>query len=157
MKAFRFRGARILEWRRVQADAARVAFVRAAESVREAVREIEAANAEADRAERELVAALASPAEVGTFQRYRNWIDRQRQRAAEWRRTHDERQAIADRAAAALQEAQRNVRMMERLRDRLGARHLENERQVEMKDLDQLATLQHARRIAEGGTTDHGH
>ena len=36
MKAFRFRGARILEWRRVQADAARVEFVRATESARAA-------------------------------------------------------------------------------------------------------------------------
>jgi hypothetical protein len=49
---FRFRGARILEWRRVQADAARVALVRATESVREAAARVADADDQSERAAR---------------------------------------------------------------------------------------------------------
>jgi len=45
----------------------------------------------------------------------------------------------------------RQVKVMERLRDRAWRRHLDGERRREMKELDQLATLQHARRMSEQG------
>jgi flagellar export protein FliJ len=148
---FRFRGAGILEWRRVQADAARVAFVRASESVREAAAQVAAADAAGDRATREFRTAVARPLDVGTMLRYRNWIGKQREHAATCRRQHDERRAVADQAAGVLQIAMRHVKVMERLRDRAWRRHLEAERQREMKELDQLATLQFARRKAAEG------
>ena len=151
MKVFRFRGARILEWRRVQADAARVAFVRASESVREAAARVDDADAQGDRAARDYVAAMASPSEVGTHLRYRNWIDRQRGHAATCRRTHQERRVVADRTAAALMDANRHVKIMERLRDRARDRHVDLERQADIKALDELATLQYARRSTEEG------
>jgi len=50
-----------------------------------------------------------------------------------------------------LQIAMRHVKVMERLRDRAWRRHLDAERQREMKDIDQLATLQYARRKADQG------
>src|SRR5881397_1819370 len=102
---FRFRGARILDWRRVQADAARVAFVRATESVREALARIADADAQCDRAGREFVTAMAGPADVGTILRYRNWIGKLREHAAACRRQHDERRAVAETAAGVLQTA----------------------------------------------------
>ena len=151
MKAFRFRGARIVEWRRVQADAAHVAFVRATESVREAARKVEDADVACDRAAREYVDALALPSDVETHQRYRNWIDRQRAHAAACHRAHQERRLVADQAAAALQDANRHVKIMERLRDRAWERYVILERQTDIKELDQLATLQYARRSTEEG------
>ena len=57
---FRFRGARILDWRRVQADAARVAFVRATESVREAAARVADADDQTERAVSEYKTAMAS-------------------------------------------------------------------------------------------------
>ena len=45
----------------------------------------------------------------------------------------------------------RHVKMMERLRDRAWRRHLDAERQREMKEVDQLATLQFARRKTAQG------
>ena len=71
---FRFRGARILEWRRVQADAARVAFVRATESVREAAARVADADDQSERAAREYRTAMASSNDIGTIVGYRNWI-----------------------------------------------------------------------------------
>ena len=60
---FHFRGARILDWRRVQADAARVAFVRATESVREAAARVAEADDHIARAGRDYKAAMARPNE----------------------------------------------------------------------------------------------
>jgi flagellar export protein FliJ len=148
---FRFRGARILDWRRVQADAARVAFVRATESVREAAARVADADAQIERAWRDYQTALASPHDIGTVVGYRNWIGKQREHAAACRRQHDERRAVADQAAGVLQTAMRHVKVMERLRDRARRRHLDAERRQEMKELDQLATLQYARRMSEQG------
>jgi flagellar export protein FliJ len=151
MRSFRFRGARILEWRRVQADAARVEFVRATESVREAAVRVADAEAAVDRAARECLGAMAAPSDVGTLVRYRNWIGRQRSEVEACRQTHQERRLAADASAGRLQVANRNVKVMERLRDRASRRHLEAERQQDMKELDQLATQQFARRMAEEG------
>jgi flagellar protein FliJ len=148
---FRFRGARILEWRRVQADAARVAFVRATESVREAAAHVADADDQMARAVREYQAAIAGPNDIGTIVGYRNWIGKQREHAAACRRQHDERRVVADRAAGVLQTAMRQVKVMERLRDRAWRRHLDEQRRREMKELDQLATLQYARRMSEQG------
>jgi flagellar FliJ protein len=143
---FHFRGARILEWRRVQADAARTAFVRATESVREAAARVTAAEQQTERAVRDYTTALATANEIGTIVRYRNWIVREREHAVACRRHHEQRRLVAAQAASALQTAMRHVKVMERLRDRAWQRHLDAERQREMKELDQLATLQYARR-----------
>jgi flagellar export protein FliJ len=148
---FRFRGARILEWRRVQADAARVAFVRATESVREAAARVADADDQAERAVSEYKTAMASPNDIGTLLRYRNWIGKQREHAAACRRQHEERRVVAEQAAGVLQSAMRHVKVMERLRDRAWRRHLNAERQREMKEVDQLATLQFARRKTAQG------
>jgi flagellar export protein FliJ len=148
---FRFRGARILEWRRVQADAARVAFVRATESVREAAARVAEADDQSERAARDYKTAMASPNDIGTIVRYRNWIGNQREHAAVCRRQHEDRRAVADQAAGVLQTAMRHVKVMERLRERAWRRHMDAERRQEMKELDQLATLQFARRKSQQG------
>ena len=148
---FRFRGARILDWRRVQADAARVAFVRATESVREAADRVADADDQSERAVSEYKTAMASPNDIGTLLRYRNWIGKQREHAAACRRQHAEQRVVAEQAAGVLQTAMRHVKVMERLRDRAWRRHLDAERQREMKELDQLATLQFARRKSVQG------
>jgi flagellar export protein FliJ len=157
MKAFRFRGARILEWRRVQADAARQEFLRATASVREADQHLADAETERDRAGHELVAALAAPIEVGTIARYRNWIDRQRGHVDACRRLRDQRRGVAEEKAAALHGAMRDLKAMERLRERAWRRHLDLERQEEMKTIDQLATARFARRKADEEGADRGY
>src|SRR5262245_24160570 len=151
MKAFRFRGARILEWRRVQADAARQEFLRAAASVRGAEQQLAAAEAERDRAGRDLVAAMASPIDVGTVTRYRVWIERQRGHVDACRTRLDQRRSDANEKSGVLTRAMRDVKVMERLRERAWRRYQDLERQEEMKTIDQLATAQFARRQAAEG------
>ncbi len=151
MKSFRFRGAKLLEWRRLQADQARAAFLRATESARETAALVATAEAGGTRAVREYLGVLATPVDVATLERYRNWIDRQRTHTAAARRAHEERRVVANAAAGVLQIANRHVKVMERLRDRAERRHREAERHAEMKVINELATMQYARRQAEGG------
>ena len=151
MSRFRFRGERLLEWRRTQADAARVEFVRATESVREAAARLEDAEQASVRAVREFLDVMHTPVDVATLERHRNWIGQQRVVVAACERSHEERQQVAAAAAAVLQTATRHVKVMERLRDRAERRHREAERQQEMKALDELATLRFARRQADEG------
>lgn len=152
MKPFVFRGQRVLEWRRVQADAARGEFLRAAATARETLRAAEEADAAAERASLDAGRVFRHAADVVTLERHRIWIDRERRRADACRRTHRDRQRIADEKAAALQLANRHVKVMERLRERAERRYRDLERQLEMKALDELATVQYARRRAEQGS-----
>jgi flagellar export protein FliJ len=92
---------------------------------------------------------MAAPVDVGTIERYRNWIGRQRAGVVTCQHSHAQRQAIVNKAAAALQTANRHVKVMERLRDRAEQRYRETERQLEMKALDELATQRFARRHLE--------
>lgn len=151
MKAFRFRGERILQWRRAQADAARGEFLRATETAREALRLADEAEARVGLAERDAVEALKAAIDVDTIERYRTWIDSERRHAAACRQQQRERQLVAEAKAAALQLASRHVRVMERLRERAERRHRDLERQMDMKALDELATIQYARRRADEG------
>lgn len=150
MKAFRFRGERLLEWRRVQADAARMEFVRASASARESGALVQEAERECERSAQELLALVKTPIDVATLERYRNWIDRQQIHAQACRQSHRERCDVADAASRVLQLANRHVKVMERLRERAVARHADDVRKTEMKELDQLATLQFVRRRMEG-------
>ena len=152
MKGFRFRGARILEWRRIQADQARAEFVRATESARETAAALARAESSVAHAVNDYLGAMTAPVDIGTLERYRNWIGRQRAGVVTCQKSHAQRQAIVTKAAATLQTANRHVKVMERLRDRAEKRYRETERQLEMKALDELATQRYARRhLAEEG------
>ena len=156
MKGFRFRGARILEWRRVQADQARAEFLRATESARETAAALSRAEASVARAVDEYLGIMAAPVDVATLERYRNWIGRQRTTVVTCHKAHEQRRVLVDKAAAVLQTAQRHVKVMERLRDRAQKRYRETERQLEMKAIDELATLRHARRQSEEEGAERG-
>ena len=93
--------------------------------------------------------------DVGTLLGYRNWIGRERGHAEACHKLHQERRDFADVAAGKLQLASRHLKVMERLRDRAWRRHLDAERQQETKELDQLATLQYARRKAQGADREY--
>lgn len=151
MKPFRFRGERILEWRRAVADTARGEFLRANESAREALRLSLEADGRAEQASRAAVEALRDAVDVGTIERHRIWIRQECRHADQARLTHQERQRAADEKAAVLQVASRHVKVMERLRERAVQRYRDLERQMELKALNELATIQFTRRRAEEG------
>lgn len=151
MKGFVFRSQRILDWRRLQADTARGEFLRAAETAREALRVADDADRAVGEATQAASVAFRHATDVATLERHRIWIGREERRAEGCRRTYRDRQKVADERSAALQVANRHVKVMERLRERAQRRYQDLERQLEMKALDELATVQYARRRAEQG------
>jgi flagellar export protein FliJ len=151
MKPFRFRGARLLEWRRIQEDAVRGEFLRAHESAREAAALVADAEGRAGDAVRDYREALSTGIEAHWLERHRNWIVRQQGDIAASRERHGERKQIADKAADALRVAHRHVRIVERLRQHAWKRYLDAARRIETKEIDELATRQFARRMAAGG------
>jgi len=155
VKSFRFRAARVLEWRAAAADAARGAFVRARESAREAGERVEAAEARHSDAMQALRAELASPIDVDTIGRHRSWIDHQRAAVAACQHVHDERVAATAVAADALREAKRQVKVLERLRERALRRYTAAVRRQEMQRLDEFAVQQFVRSRAHG-EKEHG-
>jgi flagellar protein FliJ len=146
VKPFRFRGERLLAWRRRQADAARAAFVRARESARETAARSTAGEASVAHAERELRAATGAALDVTAIVRHWNWIESERKRTAVLSAERDRACREAEAAAALLQAAARHVKVMERLRERAWQRYLMNERTAEMKAVNERATELYVRR-----------
>ena len=155
MKPFRFRAARVLEWREAAADGARRAFMRARESAREAAEQVHAAEEQHRSAEQTLRAQLGSPIDAPTLARHRNWIDHQRAAVTAQQRLHDERVTAVAAAATVLQDATRHVKVLERLRERARRRHTAAERRQEMQRLDEFAVQQFARSRTQG-EKEHG-
>lgn len=151
MNPFCFRGQRLLEWRRAQRDAARLEFVRASESARAASALVADADEECARAARQYLDAMQTAIDAPAIERHRIWIERSRGRAETCRRVEAERRGVVGAAATALQIADRHLKIMDRLRERALARHRRSERQEEMKALDELSTLQFARRQSDKG------
>jgi flagellar FliJ protein len=148
MKPFRFRGERILEWRRRQMDASRLAFVRAREAWRESHARVAAADACIERAARAYLADMQALVDAETIRRHRNWIHSEESRAAALRRDLDRCRRAEESAAGVLQKSATDVKVMERLRDRAWRQYLDDERQAETKQVNELATQQYAQRRA---------
>jgi hypothetical protein len=146
MKAFRFRGDRLLAWRRHQEDTARAAFLRANETARESARRAAEAAAEVERSDGRLRETSRTPIEAGSIVRHWNWIHAARRRAAAAADERDCTMRASDEAAGRLKDAATRVKMLDRLRERAWQRYLAAARAVEMKDLNELATRQYARR-----------
>jgi flagellar export protein FliJ len=145
----------VLEWRTAAADTAHGAFVRAGESVREAATLVAAADAGRDDAVRALREELDSLTNAEVVARHRTWIDHQHAAATACQRLHDERVTAAAAAAGALADARRQVRVLERLRERALRRHTAAERRQEMQRLDEFA-LQQFVRSRMNGETEYG-
>jgi flagellar export protein FliJ len=155
VKSFRFRAARVLEWRAAAADVAHSAFVRARESAREAADLATAADTRWNDAAHALRAHLASPIDAETVMRHRTWIDHQRAAVAACQRLHDERVEAATAAATVLHEARRQVKVLERLRERARRRHVAAEQRDERQRLDEFAVQQFVRGRTHG-EAEHG-
>jgi flagellar export protein FliJ len=141
MPPFRFRAAAALDLRQKNEERAR--------------RTLGDAQAALERAERVLAegrAALEATLSNGASAAhdpglsiwYRNWITRQRQELARRQAMVADRRAAVDAAMARLQAAHRDVRVLERLRDRLHSEWALAERRKEQKELDWLGSVRHA-------------
>ena len=150
---FRFRAAPLLALRQRQFDATQERLARANEDVAVAERLLEVAECAADEANTGYREALDRGSDNASLERHRNWIVQQRSHVDTRRRTQAECCGVAATASDAVIAAHRQVRVLERLRERASRRHDTEVRRREMKEIDLLATLQYARRMAEGGPT----
>ena len=150
---FRFRAAPLLALRQRQFDATQERLARANEDVAVAERLLGAAERAADEANTGYREALDRGSDNASLERHRNWIGQQRSHVDTRRRTQAECCGVAATASDAVIAAHRQVRVLERLRERASRRHETEVRRREMKEIDLLATLQYARRMAEGGPT----
>jgi flagellar export protein FliJ len=137
------------------ADVAHGAFVRARESARETADLVQAADTRWSDATHALRAYLASPIDAETVMRHRTWIDRQRAAMAACQRQHNERVEAAAAAATVLHEARRQVKVLERLRERARRSHMAAVQRDERQRLDEFAVQQFVRGRMHG-ETEHG-
>ena len=155
---FRFRAAAALELQRKREDEARLALARAESAV-------DAASARQAAAERALaidgqtllgVERGGAPAWLLAW--HRSWMARRRLERDACGRDVDAARETASHAAAAVRDAHRRRRTLERLRDRAWRRYqLENERH-DTRQINELAGLRFvARRTAEQGEHDGEH
>jgi flagellar export protein FliJ len=140
MPAFVFRAAPVLKLRQQAEDVASRGRAEAAEAVERAQRHLSTAENTLSERLRE-AASIHDPARR---EWYRNWIIRQRHEIVRARAMLSDRQAALQTAVTRLNAAHRDVRVLERLRDRLHAAWQLAERRAEQKELDWLATVRHA-------------
>jgi flagellar export protein FliJ len=139
----------VLELRRREAEAARGALQRAQLLVRAGEDAVGGAEERRDRARAGLAAAMARTTTSAEIAQHRAWIDRMESTLRDSRAALERQRMDAQAAAVALADAQRRVRVLERLRERAWRRHVEAERLAERRTLDEFATLAHARRREE--------
>ena len=150
---FRFRAGSLLALRQRQFDAAQERLGRANENVAAAARLVDEAEHAAHGANAGYRQALDRGSEHAALERHRNWIGQQHARVGAQRAAETECRGAAVTASDAVVAAHRQVRVLERLRERAKRRYDTEVRRRELKEIDRLATLQHARRMVEGGPT----
>ena len=138
MPRFEFRAAAVLDLRRREEDKASRAHA-------ETLRAVERAEEHVTRCERALAdAGRESGVHDATHREwYRNWMVRQRQAVVRARAMLVDRKAAYAAATLRLNAAHRDVRVLERLRDRLFAAWQLAARRAEQKELDWLGTVRH--------------
>ena len=149
---FRFRAAPLLALRQHELEAAQERLALATRAVEASERRLTEVEAAGHAAVADYRAVLGAGTDQATLERHRYWIGQQHglvERHERERAACREAVAIASGAVVAVH---RQVRVLERLRDRSLRRHEAEVRRREDRDIDRLATLQYARRLAEGGT-----
>jgi flagellar export protein FliJ len=155
---FRFRAAAALDLQRKREDEARLALARAEAAVEAAALRVAEADQAIGREGDDFIAVQRGGAPAWLLTWHRSWIDRQHQERDARRQEVAAAREAADRAAAAVREAHRRRRTLERLRDRAWRRHqLESDRH-DTRQINELAGLRFvAQRAAEQGETDGEH
>ena len=146
MPNFVFRAAPVLKLRQQEEEAATRAKAEATEAVERAQRQLSSAEDVLAERLRE-AAAVHDPARR---EWYRNWIARQRHEIVRARAMLGDRRVALQAAIKRLNAAHRDVRVLERLRDRLYAAWQLEARRAEQKELDWLGTVRHTLNTRKG-------
>ena len=144
MSRFAFRAQAALDLRRRREEEAQRARAEAETRLERAERAVEDLRAALDEGCRQ-GAGVHDP---GMLTWYRNWITGQHQGIAKGQDAVRNRRADVDAAVTRAQAAHRDVRALERLRERAWTAWQEAERQREQKDMDWLGTVRHSQQRA---------
>jgi flagellar FliJ protein len=144
MARFRFRAQPALDLRRKEEDLKREAANEARHSSAVADQALSDAQTRFGDAMKRAHEADAAGGLVSTAIWYRNWIKSQRRELARAEAIAEDRRVQLQDAEQQLVAARRRVRVLEKLRERAWAAHQQQERQVEQRQLDELAVLQFA-------------
>lgn len=149
MRPFRFRAASVLDLRKKHEDEARIALGRAQNAAALAESQLQMARHHAEGAVARLVALQEEGAPAWLIGWHRSWI------AQQWRvvevRSRDVALATAavTKAGDAVRDAHRQRRILERLRDRLAARHARAVDRHELNQMNELAGLRYSAAASE--------
>ena len=148
MRPFRFRAASALDLRKKQEDEARLALGRAQNAAAMADAQLQTARDHAAGAGARLVALQEEGAPAWLIGWHRSWIVQQT-RVVETRRDVVMATAAVTEAGEIVRTAFRQRRVLERLRDRLAARHARAMERHELNQMNELAGLRYLAAAAE--------
>ena len=151
MRPFRFRAAAALERRRRDERDAAAALARATAHFHEANEACAAIEGQRVRARQAQAERAAHGIDGDTLMWHRNWMTRLQATLDQLRIETQRRGAARQQAERAWHLARRRRLALERLHDRALARHRAEEARREMKVIDELAQLRHARAAQDAG------
>lgn len=149
MRPFRFRAASALDLRKKQEDQARLALGRAQNAAALAEAQLETAQTHAASASARLVALQEEGAQAWLISWHRSWIAQQARVVETRRRELAHATAVVTTAGETVREAHKQRRVLERLRDRLAARHARALERYELNQMNELAGLRYLAAAAE--------
>lgn len=149
MRTFRFKAARVLDLRRKREDDARHAVVKAQHLASSAEVRLRAAQDSVAEAAQQLEAIQRQGAPAWLIGWHRSWIVRKTEDADVSRRDVAVAASRVAQAEAALRDAHKDRRALERLQDRLAARHARELARFELKTMNELAGIRYMTAAAE--------
>ena len=139
MRPFRFRAERALELRRKLEDEARLVVVRAQNTAAMADARLETAQREEHDAGAQLVEVQAQGAPAWLIGWHRSWILKKSRETAICQQHAATAHGVVQQAATVLQDAHKKRRVLERLRERLAARHARESERQDLAHMNELA------------------
>jgi flagellar export protein FliJ len=149
MAHFRFRLAPVLQLRQRRDDEAQRALAQAERRLHDAERRQQDASARLESAYQAAGDAERQSADVAMLGWHRNWILARTRAVDATRLAIQDCQDVMHVATREAQEARRDVRVLQKFEDRARAAFNLEQARLEMKAIDELATLQAARRLGD--------
>lgn len=143
MSTFKFRADAALRWRRQQEDAAKVALANAERRVQQAADAAARVRQQMVQAGERAREAESQPTAAVYAQWHRNWIKKQQRDLVRALEVVEQRRGEQREAERRVMAAHRDVRVLERLRDRALDRHQTQERRAEQQAMDLLGVMQY--------------
>ncbi|MGE3508783.1 MAG: flagellar export protein FliJ [Vicinamibacterales bacterium] len=143
MRPFRFRAEGALELRRKREDDARLVLTRAQNVAAVAETSVVSARAALDDAGSRLSSIQTQGAPIWLIDWHRSWILKRTRELDTCRQRAATAHAVVAQATGVLNDAHKKRRVLERLRDRLAARHAREADRQELAQMNELATMRY--------------